>query len=140
MSGKVGIAEKVGIDLPDDHDALRSFGGYRLLEAYGKHADEDVFKDTRKRVSIAMRRFPEFGGETITIAAREPWDEKLGRADMRNRIVYLPTEHASSWTTVYHQQATGGSKPRTTCPTKTPSSRRRYDDAAYGIIRRSRSR
>lgn len=105
MSGKVGTAEKVGIDYPPDHDALRCFGSYRVLEAYAHHADEDVFEDTRKRVSIAMRRFPEFGGEAITIAAREPWDHKLGRADMRNRIVYLPTEHASSWITVYHELA-----------------------------------
>lgn len=105
MSGEVAEPHRVGIDLPDDHDALRAGSAYRLLEAYAHHAEEDIYEDTRARVSIAMQKFPEFASETISIAAREPWDDKLGRANMRNRIVYLPTEHASTFVTVFHELA-----------------------------------
>jgi hypothetical protein len=103
-AGEVGEATTVGIDYPDD-DAVRGVGGFRLLESYGREANEAVCDDTRKRVPMTMKQFPELAGDVVTVACRQPWDRKLGRADMRNRIVWLPAEHASSFITVYHELA-----------------------------------
>jgi len=104
-AGEVGKATSVGIDYPDDHDAVRGFANVRILESYGREASTAVYDDTRKRVPMAMKQFPELTSETVTVACREPWDTKLGRADMTNRIIYLPADHASTFTTVYHELA-----------------------------------
>jgi hypothetical protein len=104
-ASKVGEATTVGIDYPNDHHALRGVGGFRLLESYGREASQAVCDDTRKRIPLAMKRFPELAGDTVTVACRQPWDTKLGRADMRNRIVWLPADHASTFITVYHELA-----------------------------------
>lgn len=80
-------------------------GSFRVLEVFDDRASDAVARHTRECLTRALQDYPELAGETVTVACRQEWDDKLGRADMLNRIVYLPTDHATSFITLYHELA-----------------------------------
>jgi hypothetical protein len=97
------VSKRVSIEYPDEDDAMLGFGAFRILESFGAAANGRTLDSVRTAVGRALKDFPALAGETVTIARRQPWDDKLGRADMRNRIIYLPDDRPTSYTTAYHE-------------------------------------
>lgn len=93
--------KEVAIGPPDE--GKYQFGRFRVLESFGRAAGQDILDDLRTRVAQVLEDFPELRGETVTIARHQDWDDKLGRADLLNRIVYLPHETRTSYITTYHE-------------------------------------
>jgi hypothetical protein len=97
------LSQTVRIDFEDDREAEGALAAWRILEHFGKKADEDVLYSIKERLPIALRDFPALAHETVNVGVLYENADAKGKAFGYNRLLCLPPDENTTNITLWHE-------------------------------------
>lgn len=97
MSNRVAIAHE------PNGDRVTGMAAWRVLEAFGGQADQEILDSVTKRLPIALKSFPKLAHETINVGVLHEDADANARAFGYNRLICLPPDRNTSNVTLWHE-------------------------------------